>query len=272
MFSGKERIYGMKSSISKSILGAMVMGVIFGASIARGAYVETKQGRIEGTDIRAKSNGEVILVTPRGTRTFFKGQYIRAVADKPEAYDRALKMAATGKMDEAIPILKDIVSQYRYLEWDNQARKVLAKIYMEKGDGEAAVSIIEEIKANSPTASEDSELQWAYREALLKAGKTTELEAQLDEAIQKGDRADAARAQVMRGDLKKAQGKLEPAALDYLRTVVLFKDVPEQQPAATYKAAEVLEEMRDGRSKELYQAVIKDYPDSTYAQQAKTKL
>lgn len=238
------------------------------------AYVITSTGaRVEGTDIRAKANGEVVLTTPEGMRTFYPGQYVRAVADKPPEFDQAKRLAETGQYDEAIRLFKDIIVRYRFLEWDQQARLALPPVLMAKGDYAAAVEAYEQaLKVMSKDDPGWAETQWAYRGALLKAGEHAKLEEQLNALIASGSRAEAARAQVMRGDLRRAQNQIEAAALDYLRTVVLFESEKAVQPEAMFKAAQALEELRDRRAKDLYRSVTEKYPASPYAAEARKKL
>lgn len=233
------------------------------------AYVELANGtRIEGTDIRAKSDGEVILTTAQGQRTFIKGQYVRAFADKPADFDKAKALGAQKNYDEAIKILTDIASRYRYLGWDIQANAMLAQLSSAKGDFAAAATAYEQIFRSSPESAEDANLQWGYRGALLGAKQYDKLNPILSDLIAKGSRTDAARAQTMRGDIKMAQNQDEAAFLDYMRTVALFENEKEARPEALYKAASTLEKLRDPRAKELYKQLRETYPDSPYAQKA----
>ena len=237
------------------------------------AYVITKQNkRIEGTDIRAKANGEIVLTTPQGTRTFYPGQYLKAVADKPADFDRAVRLVNAGKHAEAVEILKGIVERFRYLEWDQRARALLAKAYAALGQHEKAAAVFEEMFRIDPSLEKNRELQWAYRDQLLAAGKHAELSRILEEVIRRGDRPDAARAYLLRGDLEMARNQVESAALDYLRTVILFKDQEDVQPMALFKAAEALEKLRDARARELYEELVREYPSSPYAAKAKGKI
>jgi len=117
-------------------------------------------------------------------------------------------------------------------------------------------------------------MAWGMRNAMLKAKQYPALIRQLDAVAANGSRADAARAQNMRGDIQLAQNNVELGALEYLRTAILFKDVrdAEIQGEAHYKAAVALEQLRDPRAKEMYQIVVKQYGASRYASQARGKL
>ena len=254
---------------------AVAAALWIGAGVpgAGAAYIITKQNqKIVGTDIRAKANGEIVLTTPQGTRTFYPGQYIKAVADKPADYDRADRLISQGKPAEAIGILKGIVERYRYLEWDQRARALLAKAYAALGKHDQAVEVFREMFRLDPELAKNDELQWAYRKELLAAGRYPELNRLLEESITHGSRADAARAYLMRGDMEMARDQVEAAALDYLRTAILFQDQDQVQPEALFKAASALEKLRDTRARELYRELVEKYPSSSYAARARKKI
>ncbi|HRT06489.1 MAG TPA: hypothetical protein P5204_12400, partial [Kiritimatiellia bacterium] len=84
----------------------------------------------------------------------------------------------------------------------------------------------------------------------------------------------AARAQTMRGDIELEQNHVELAALDYLRTAILFTDVKDAAilGEATFKAAAALEQLRDPRAKDMYKKVVTEYGSSPYAAQARGKI
>jgi hypothetical protein len=50
-----------------------------------------------------------------------------------------------------------------------------------------------------------------------------------------------------------------------LKVAVLFEDVPAIHPEALYKAAEVLDEMRDPRAAEMRKKLKAQYPGSSWA-------
>ena len=94
----------------------------------------------------------------------------------------------------------------------------------------------------------------------------------LKDVIAKGSRSDAARAQIMRGDIKAAQNQVEAAALDYMRTVILFASERSVQPEALMKAAESFEKLRDSRAKDLYKKIVDEFPTSPQAAAARAKI
>jgi TolA-binding protein len=234
-------------------------------------YVITSQGqRIEGTEIRAKSTGEIVLRTAAGTQSFFPGQYTKAVADKPPEIDQAARLVESKQYDEAIKQLEDVAVKYKFLEWDSQALALLPAVYAKKGDAAGAIGAYEKLFSASPKTKDEPEVQWDYRQALLDGKQYDKLEPVLTDVIANGSRSDAAHAQIMRGDIKSAQGQMEGAVLDYLRTVVLFANEKSSQPEAMFKAAEALKALRDPRAGEFYKKLVEEYPGSPYAEKAKS--
>lgn len=250
---------------------AMVLALIAGA-IDAAVVVLPNGNRIEGTEIRAQRNGDVILTTPAGQRTFTKGTYTKAIADKPAAFDQARSLASQGKHDEAIALLQKIADDYRFLDWDNNALVAIAQIQTTKNAHKEAVETYKSLFRQSPELKNEASLQSAYREALLKAGLYDELMPSIEEAITKGARADAAKAQLMRGDIRLSKGEVEAAVMDYLRTAILFESETAVHPEALFKAGEGLSQLRDPRAKEMYRKLVEKYPQSSFAQEARAKM
>ena len=238
-------------------------------------YVELANGsRVGGTAIRALANGDINLTTDMGVRTFPKGSYAKAVADKPAEYDQAVAAMKAQKNDEAVKLLEGVVAKYRYLVWDVEASKLLAQALLAKGDAEGAVKAYEQLFVLAPAEKQNADAAWGLRRAMLKAKQYPALIRQLDAVAAAGNRADAARAQTMRGDIQLDQNNVELAAMDYLRTAILFADVkdPVVLVEATYKAAAALEQLRDPRAKEMYKKVATEFKASPYAAQAAGKM
>ena len=250
------------------------------AALAAGAagaapYVVLSNGQqVQGSAIRALANGDINLTMEMGMRTFPKGSYVKAVADKPAEYDQAAAAIKAQKFDAAVPLLEGIVAKYRYLGWDVEASKLLAQALLGKGDAEGAVQAYERLYLLAPAEKQTPDVAWGHRRALMAAKQYAALARQLDAVAAAGPRSEAARAQTMRGDVQLAQNNVELAALDYLRTAMLFQVVkdPAIQGEAHFKAAAALEQLRDPRAKDLYKKVVSDYGASPYAAQAQGKL
>lgn len=238
-------------------------------------YVVLPNGqRIDGSAIRALSNGDINLTTASGIRTFARGSYARAVADKPAEFDQAVAALNARKYDDAIRLLQGVVARFRFLNWDVEASKLLPQALVGKGNAEEAVKAYESLFQMAPNERQNPESAWGMRRAMLAAKQYPALLRQLDAVAASGSRPDAARAQIMRGDIQTAQNDITQAALDYLRTAILFDDVKdaEIQGEAHFKAAQALEALRHSNAKDLYRRLVAKFPSSSYAAQARGKL
>ncbi len=238
-------------------------------------YVILPNGqRVDGQAIRSRPSGEITLTLPggAGTRTFMPGQYVQAVAPEPPELARAIRGVEAKQYDQAIAMLEDIVRANQHLHWDLVALGEIGKANVAKGDHATAVRAYDRLFQASPDRKKDDAFRWGYYQALLGADQHDKLETELNELAASGARGDAARAQVMRGDIKLAKGLVEPAVMDYLRTAVLFERETAVVAEATFKAAQGLEQLRDPRAKDLYRRVAERYPTSPYAAQARPKM
>ena len=252
----------------KSALSA----VLLTAAISQGApFVINSAGtRIDGAAIQSAPDGTVLLTTPNGqTLTFRAGTYRQAFADKPKEMFQVEAMAKNGDLAGAAAILRRIKEQYAFLGWDQRASLMLARVELAQKNFEAAAAEYEDLFKIQPQLKTVPVERANYMQALLGAGRIKETAALVDEDIASGSREAAARAQIVRGDMKAASGQYEEALLDYLRTAILFKEQKDVLPEATYKTAVALKKLNDPRAAEYFQKVIKEFPDSEFAELAK---
>ena len=259
---------------TKLILIGLVAALAAGAAGAAPYVVMPNGQQVQGSAIRALANGDINLTTEMGIRTFPKGSYLKAVADKPAEYDQGLAALKAQKYDDAIKLFSGIMASLRGLDWDVAAARELPKAMLGKGDAEGAVKAYEQLFLLSPAEKQNPDSAWGLRRAMLKAKQYPALIRQLDAVAAAGNRSEAARAQTMRGDVQLDQNNVELAAMDYLRTAILFADLndPAILGEATYKAAAALEQLRDPRAKEMYKKVATEFKASPYAAQAAGKM
>jgi len=162
-------------------------------------------------------------------------------------------------------LLDGIVTAYKMLTWDNEARKALAQIYLSKNDAKKAALALDDYLASVPKSEVPLDVQVLYWKALMGADRASTLKKELDAIVAGTDREAAGAAQLMRGNMDRQAGLKEAAFLDYMRVYELFKDVKSVQPEALFKAAELLEEMRDPRSEQLRKRLAQEYKDSEWA-------
>jgi tetratricopeptide (TPR) repeat protein len=253
----------------KSALSAVIF---FSAGMVSAApFVINSAGtQIDGTAIQSASDGTVLLTTQNGQAlTFRSGTYRQASADKPKDMTRVEALVKAGDLSGAAAILRRLKEQYRFLGWDLRAAQRLARVELAQKNFAAAVSEYDALFAAQPALKKVSTERAGYMQALLGTGRTKEVSSMIDEDIASGSRETAARAQLVRGDMKAAAGQHEEALLDYLRTLLLFKEQSAVLPEAAYKTAMALKKLNDPRSAEYLQKVIRDFPDSEFAVKAK---
>ncbi|HMP77589.1 MAG TPA: tetratricopeptide repeat protein [Kiritimatiellia bacterium] len=262
-----------KMRISRFWIIALLAGAAWMPALAQNPFVILPNGnRVDGTAIRSRADGTVILTTGQGEITYARGQYQRAEAVRPPDFDRARQLAQQGKPDDAIRLLEQVATNFRFLHWDTQSRISIAQILASKGDHTAAVTAYERLFQASPELRRESAVLWGYLTAMVEAKQFDKLSPMLEELIARGSRTDVARAQVLRGDLKMAQGQVEGAVMDYLRSVLLYESERTVLPEALVKAAEGLERLRDPRSREMYRRVAQEFPGTSFAQRAQGKF
>lgn len=258
-----------RAMIDGAVLGGVCLAL---AAFAAGAaqFVETKDGKqIAGANLAIKADGSAALTVAGVERVFKPEEYARAVAEKPAEWDNLVKLVDAKKFSAAAGGLRGIVAAYRGLDWDLQAAVLLARGYIQQGEGSKALELLTQLRTASPRLADNLEFQHAFRRARVASGESEKVEAELNEIIAKGPRPAAALAQLERGDLRAMLNRPQDALLDYLRTVYLFEAQKEVQPQALLKAAQMLEKLRDQRADEMYKKLKDLYPDSPEAAQVK---
>lgn len=264
----------MKSSRRLWTGAAAALWLAVAAGAQTPPYVVLQGNRVfEGVAIRARADGSVILTTAAGQQMEFpRDQIVRAVAAKPAEFDRAVRAVEAGQHDAAIPVLQRIVREHRFLGWDEQAIVPLARALLAAGNAAGAAQAFEAVLRDRPRLEESPEARWVYLGVLAEAGRTAVLEPKLTQLIREGPPADAARAQMLRGDLRAASDQFETALLDYLRTIFFYSGQRSILPEAYLRAAQTLEKMRDGRAQEWYKRLVDEFPASPEAAEARARM
>lgn len=257
----------MKTRIEIGCRLAVAAVLLLAAAESRADQLVMKNGQVmEAKSIRFKpSTLEYVVVTAEGTTVPVPAKSVdHAVTARPPALDTAIASVSAGKFDAAIPVLDTVILENTGLEWDNVARDVLGVAYTGKKDYKKAVSTFKEILDSMPPERISLAVRRHYWEALKGAELFSMLKKDLDDVIARGARDTAAMAQLLRGDMFLAQGQKNEALLDYLRTVILYEKEASVRPEALFKAAGLLEELRDPRAAELRKKLAEEYPNSPY--------
>lgn len=184
---------------------------------------------------------------------------------KPAGYDKAVEQVVSGNGAAAIPVLTKIVADYRMLQWDKPAGRYLAFAYLAANQAQKAYDVCSAIVNEDKSAAYTGDLAAAYWQALMKLGKSQQLETLLKKAATSGDRAASAAALVMRGDIIVAGSndqpdKLKDALRDGFLRVVLMYQEPEcarERSEACLKAAQCFDKLGQSARAEKLRAQAK---------------
>jgi len=245
--------------------------VLLGAGVAHAGYVILTDGtKVEG-ELRVRRDGSVMITSGGSQRTIPANKVKQAVGDKPAKWDDAVAKMRAGKYDECIPLFQDIANTSRGQSWDLRALRYVAESQVRQGRPAEAVKVYEQLLKDMGDKA-DPDVRLGYFGALLKTGSYDKLDGELDVFIRDGNREQAAKAQIMRGDINAARKQWDNAVLDYMRTAILFESEKAVQPEALFKTAEAMEQLRDARAKDYYKKVVDQYGSSEYAEKARKKL
>ena len=170
---------------------------------------------------------------------------------KPAGYDKAVSMVEGGQGAGAIASLAKIVADYRMLNWDKQAGRYLALAYIAANQPQKALDACQAIINEDKSAAWSGDLAAAYWQALLKLGKTNQLEGLLKKAASSGSRQASAAALNLHGDMIVVAGNDSPDSLKtalrdgYLRVALMYID-PEcsrERAEAMLKAAQCFDKL-----------------------------
>jgi len=253
----------------KSItIWAGALSVIFGIAGAVHADTIRKTDGREVTGLKIKwfpSRQEYQVEGADGTLLSVPADDVESMQiTKPDEFDKAAQACAAKQFEVAIPILEDIISRYKRLQWDGLASELLAKAYLGKGDFKKAAQVMSGIMEGTARNLVTDEQYGLYWTALAGAQMNAVLKQSLTEAVLGESRPLAALALVKRGDINKADGKREDAMLDYFRSILMYEDVEASKPEALFKAAQLLDEMREPRAEDLKKRLRANYPESPY--------
>ncbi len=259
--------------VKMAVLSVLVAGAAMTVA-AQDSILLTNGRKLAARSIQWREGEKAYRVeTPEGAiSTIPKAQVQRVDVKKPADWDKATAMMAAKQYAAAIPLLDGIATSYRMLGWDGEARRLLANAYLGMKEPKKAADALESYMESMPKAEIPVEVTQTYWNVLLQAGRGAMLKKDLDEVIASGPRPMVAAAMMMRGNMNREGGQKEPALLDYLRVVILFENIRELQPEALFKAAEILDELRDPRADELRKKLVQEYKDSEYAAKVSGKI
>ena len=258
-----ESTEGENEKMKKLILGfaALAAAELFAIQGSVSTETETVDGDIKwhGRDKK------YVIEKGKITKEFKLAEVTALNIPKPAGYDKAVQAVEGGQGAAAVAVLTKIVADYRMLQWDKPAGRYLALAYLSTGNAQKAYDACTPIIAEDKSAAYSGDLAAAYWQALLKLGKTEQLEGLLKKAATAGSRQASAAALVMRGDIivsssNDAPEELRRALRDgYLRVVLMYQDAEcaRERGEAMLKAATCFDKLGQAARAENLRAQAK---------------
>ena len=225
--------------------------------------------RVDGRGVRLNARGDYVIETASGSRTYPAAQVLRAEADKPDGFDRAIAAANAGQDEQAIAALTEIARRNRGLGWDSRAQASIAQIQMSRNNFAGAVDAFEAVGPEGIAASPRSRpctgrpcsrrramRNWAH--CWMSPSVKTTGPWPHGHKLARRHQAEAAFAGAG------GHGLSAYRAFSSRRS----EDV---QPEALYKAGVALEEMRHPKAKDMFDTLMQQYPQSDYAKRARNR-
>ena len=195
--------------------------------------------KVQGPTRWQSAKKQYVITVKTGTieteQSFSPSEVVNVEVQTPANLKQAIQTKNTAQLEA-------IMKQYVMLQYDVVAGSYLARIYLAQNKPADALRACQTVIASNPDAGTKSDLAPVYWKSLLATGKGSTLGPILDEAIKGGSPSVAAGALLVRGDLLKADNKLQEALADgYLRVVVFHRQQRDAMPEALYKAMETFE-------------------------------
>ena len=249
--------------MKKLITGVAMMAAASAFAIQGSVSTETET--VDG-DVKWHNRDRKYVIEKGKITKEFKLEEVTALnIPTPPGYDKAVQLVESGQGASAIAVLAKIVADYRMLQWDKPAGRFLAQAHLAAGNAKKAQDVCEEIIAVDKSAAYSGDLASAYWQALLKLGKTEQLEKLLKKAATADSRQASAAALVMRGDIivaasNDAPEELKKALRDgYLRVVLMYQDAEcaRERGEAMQKAAACFDKLGQSARAENLRAQAK---------------
>ena len=254
----------MKKEMTKKLVVCLVAAAAAEAFAIQGS-VSTETETFAG-DIKWHARDKKYVIQKDKITKEFKLADVTALdIPKPQGFDKAVQMVEGGQGSAAVATLAKIVSDYRMMQWDKPAGRYLALAHLAAGNAQKAYDACTPIIAEDRSAAYSGDLAAAYWQALLKLGKTEQLEKLLKDAATKGSRQSSAAALVMRGDMVVAASNDSPEELrralrdGYMRVVLMYQDADcaRERGEALLKAAQCFDKLGQSARAESLRAQMK---------------
>ena len=264
----------MKKSLIAALATVTALFVLAGAANAQvpGTLYMKDGGKAQGY-IRYLASSKAFEVTTTKksvTIRVLERNVARMNIIKPKEISQAASHMAKKQYGSAIPLLKKVQKDYKYLQWDAYAIRGLAECYFENNMEAEGIKMVKEALKSDGGETLSINVVQRYWDELIKQKKYKELEDSIEKIVQTGARGVAAAALVKRGDMLRKKGQMKEAVVDgYLRTVVFFTTQKEARQEAVYKAMKTFQDLGQQTYADRMRKILKaEYPTGKWTKKA----
>lgn len=263
----------MKKEIYKVVIAMILLSAGSTLGQVEGVLVTTEGRKMPGI-IKWSVRDKGYKIKARGGNvevSIAADKVSKLLIPKPKILVDAETLIQRGDAAQAIPLLDKVIEEYKKLNWDESATRLLADAHIVNGDASSAIKVCEQIISGNPEAAYLGELAPSYWKALLMGDRVSRLEEYVTKAIKSGDRYASAFALITRGDIiRKESDTTENASKalrdGYLRVVTLYKSVVDAQPEALYKAAQCFDKLgQSSRADKMRTTLKREFASSEWA-------
>ena len=261
----------MKKSFYAALVTVTALFVLAGAASAQvqGTIYKKGGGKASGLIRYLPSSKAYEINTGRVTINVPQREVGRLNIKKPAAITKAASLISRKQYGPAIPLLKRVMTQYKYLQWDEYALRGLAECYFGSGMQKEGIRMVEKAMQGTSVVLSPGVVM-KYWDALIKNKEYAKLERSIESIVATGTRDVAAIAQNKRGDMLREKGEMRKAVVDgYLRTVVFYEEQKAAREEAVYKAMKVFQDLGQATYADKMRKILSsDYPKGTWTKKA----
>ena len=233
-------------------LATVLLGL--NTALARDCYVMQRSGeKLKGTELAAESDGTLKLQMEQGgpVQTFKPGTYAYGFVPRPPEVEQLDKALEAGKADTVLQQAAAAFDKYKYLGWGDHVAYLECLVYVQRKQFDLAQKAIE--RGQRYKARHEDELVKGSILAMLGLKQMDQAKPLLEKMMKSEDEGAAAFSFNVRGSILAQEGKKKEAALEYLKTLLLFKPgtVKVERDEARRAVVALLKETGDPRAAEF---------------------
>lgn len=229
------------------------------------SFIQTKSKKITADKITSDSKGNLTYKSSGFSQKVKPNKYLYARIPMPKSIAKAYKSLKSKKYDAALKAFNTAYAKYRYLGWNVYCiyYSGIALDRLKKTD--AAIAKLNELKSmplDSEKMERYLEAKKLLATLYIEKGDFPKAQNVLKELGNAKNSEIAAFSNVKQGDILLKQGKKKDALLMYLRTVLLFtKSNTKERPEAFRNTIEILKKEKNNKYLIFEKMAKSDYPN-----------